>query len=425
MACMETTQLGTEYSRLAGPQAEDPYPYLARARDTEPVFYSPQFQMWFVTRYDDIAAVLSDPETFSSRDVVTDLSGFGPETDAALAGYRRQPRMLLNMDGTEHAAQRGTVRPAFAPRRVAAMETTVRETAEAVVGSFASDGHADLVSQFTYPLPLTVILRLLGIPAEDAGDLRRWTEDLKELAFSGRTLPVHRRVECARSVTALQRYLENLAAARAAEPGQDIVSDIIRAQRGQAGDDAAAMVRRVADHVQVLIIGGHETTGNAIASTLRLLLADPARWHAVCADPSLIAPAVEEGLRLETPPKGMIRTATRPVTIGGTGLPEGARVFLLFGSGNRDEQQYPEAGEFRLDRNGQPRHLAFGSGPHYCVGAPLARLEARVALEVLARRLPGLRLASGEAPRHVPSLLFRSLAALPVTWERRATGEAR
>lgn len=415
---METTNIGAEYSPLTGPQLADPYPFYTRARAAEPVFYSPQFQMWFVTRYDDVAAILADPQTFSSRDTISDHAGFGPEVDAILADYRRV-QTLINMDGAEHAAHRSMLRPAFSPRRVAVMETTIRDAAHATVDAFAADGRADLVSQLTYPLPLTVTLRLLGIPGEDMTDLWRWNSDLMSLELSGSALPPQQRVECARSMVAYQRYLENLAAARAAEPGEDIVSDLVRAlQAQQPAVPDREVIERAADLAQGLVIAGHETTGNAIASIIWLLLAEPERWRAVCADPSLIGPAVEEGLRLEPPNRGMIRTATRPVSIAGTELPAGTKLFLLFGSANRDEERYLDAEQFRLDRDGQPQHLAFGHGTHFCSGAPLARLEARVTLEVLVRRLPGLRLAPDQPPRQAPTMIFRGLATLPVTWDR-------
>jgi cytochrome P450 len=295
------------------------------------------------------------------------------------------------------------------------MEAAVREVAASVVGEFAADGHADLIRQLAYPLPLTVIFRLLGIPAEDMEACRRWTSDLMELNFGGSRLPVERQAECAKSVVAYQRYVQDLASARDAAPGEDLVTYLIQAQ----DEDGSARLSlfEVADQVQAFIIGGHETTANALGNTLRLLLDEPSRWREVCRDPGLIQQAVEEGLRADSPVSGVIRTTTRPVTVGNTPLPAGARLFLLLGSANRDESSFPDAGQFRLDRTGQPAHLAFGRGIHYCVGAPLARLEAKVAIEVLGQKLPGLRLAPGASLEHVPVMLFRGLTRLPVLWD--------
>jgi cytochrome P450 len=396
----------------AGEHLEDPYPYYARAREEEPVFFSPDLQMWCVTRYEDVSAILGDPKTFSSADTIPDLGEPIPEVQAALAGYR-QPRNLLNMDPPDHTALRGIVRQVFSPRRVAAMEPAVREVTAAVIDAFAGDAHADLIAQFAYPLPLTVIFRLLGIPGEDMDLLREWTTDLKLLHLA-RRLPAERQVQLARNVVAYQEYVEDLTSSRRAAPGEDLVSYLIEARAEDR--DAPLSLFQVADQVQGLVIAGHETTANAMGNMLHLLLAEPARWRAVCDDPGVIGAAVEEGLRVDTAVSGMIRTATRPVTVGGVRLPDGARLFLLFGSANTDERSFPDAGQFRLDRGGQSAHLAFGRGIHYCVGAPLARLEARVALEELTRRLPTLRLDPDTRLSHVPTPLFRGFASLPVSW---------
>jgi cytochrome P450 len=397
----------------AGEHLEDPYPYYAWAREAEPVLFSPDLQMWCVTRYEDVSAMLGDPKTFSSTGTIPDLGEPIPEVKAALAGYR-QPRNLLNMDPPEHAALRGIVRQVFSPRRVAAMEPAVREVTASVIDAFAADAHADLIAQFAYPLPLTVIFRLLGIPALDMDLLRGWTSDLKLLHLA-RRLPAERQVQLARNVVAYQEYIEDLTSDRRSAPGEDLVSYLIEAR---AQDGAAPLPEfQVADQVQGLVIAGHETSANALGNILHLLLAEPARWRAICDDPGMIEVAVEEGLRVDTAVSGMIRTVTRPVTVGGVQLPEGARLFLLYGSANTDERAFPDAGQFRLDRTGQPAHLAFGRGIHYCAGAPLARLEARVALEELTRRLPTLRLDPDARLRHVPTPLFRGFASLPARWE--------
>ena len=169
--------------------------------------------------------------------------------------------------------------------------------------------------------------------------------------------------------------------------------------------------------MNALVIGGHETLANGLGNILHLLLSEPERWRKVCEDPGLIEAAVEEGLRVEAPVNGMIRITTHPVTVGGVALPAQARLLLLFGSANRDESRFPQADQYLLNRAGQPPHLAFGRGIHYCVGAPLGRLEARIALEVLGQQLPGLRLAPSPAPEHVPNMMFRGLARLPVIWD--------
>ncbi|HEY7262985.1 MAG TPA: cytochrome P450 [Trebonia sp.] len=405
-------QPGARYSP-AGDHREDPYPFYALARDTEPVFFSAQLQMWCVTRYDDAAAVLADHETFSSRNAIPDNAELGPQVRAVLSEYR-QPKTLLNMDRPDHTALRRLVQQVFSTRRVAAMEPAVREVTTALTDQF-SGGRADLIDELVYPLPLTVIFRLLGIPEEDIPLCRQWTGDLKQLLFSGPRLPVARQVELARGVAAQQQYLDELAAERETAPGEDLISHLIQAKDTEG--NAQLSQSEVSDMTQNLIIGGHETLANALGNILHLLLADPGRWRALREDPALIEAAVEEGMRADTGIIGIIRTATRPVAVGGTDLPEGARLFVMLGSANTDERRYPDPSQFRLDRAGQPAHLGLGHGIHYCVGAPLGRLEARVAVEVLTQRFPGMRPDPDARLRHLPVPLFRGFAGMPVIWD--------
>lgn len=405
--------LADQFSPLAGEQVDDPYSFYALARDAEPVFFSPRFQMWFVTRYDDIDQILSDPATFSSQGTIPPYPEFGPQVRAAMDGYR-MPQNMINMDPPEHTRLRRLAQQAFSPRRVALLAGTIREITAGIVAGFAGDGHADLVAQFAYPLPLTVIFRLLGVPAEDIPACQRWTADLKALQFGHSGLPADRQVECARSVLAFQRYLEELAANWTPADGEGLLGQLLQAQ--DEDGTSSLSIFQVADQMNAFVIGGHETVASALGNIVHLLLSEPERWRRVCDDPAVIEAAVEEGLRVETPVNGMIRIATRPVTLSGVEVPAQARLLLLFGSANRDQTRFPRADQFQLERAGQPPHLAFGRGVHYCVGAPLGRLEARIALEVLSQQLPGLRLAPGEALEHVPNLLFRGLARLPVIW---------
>lgn len=415
IADSECPHLADEFSPLAGEQVEDPYAFYARARAEEPVFFSPQFQMWFVTRYDDIDAILADPTTFSSTGTIPPYPEFGPEVRAALDGYR-MPQNVINMDPPEHTRLRRLVQQAFSPRRVAGFTDMVREITAGIVAGFAADGHADLVSQLAYPLPLTVIFRVLGVPAQDIPACQRWTADLKALQFGHPGLPVERQVECARSVLAFQRYFEDLAASWTPDAPEGILGDLLQAQ--DEDGSSSPTIFQVADQMNGLVIGGHETLASGLGNILHLLLREPERWRRVCEDPGLIDAAVEEGLRVEAPVNGMIRIASRPVTLpSGAEVPAQARLLLLFGSANRDQTRFPEPDQFLPERVAQSPHLAFGRGIHYCVGAPLARLEARIALEVLGQQLPGLRLAEGTAVEHVPNLMFRCVARLPVVWD--------
>jgi cytochrome P450 len=369
--------------------------------------------MHFVTRYDDIVAILRDPDTFSSRDTIPTHPDMEPEVQAALRGYRH-PKHLINSDPPEHARLRGLVNHGFAPRRVAALEPAIREVAGALIAGFQSDGRADLVEQLAYPLPLTVILRMLGIPPADMDACKRMSRDITPWAWGAATLPTDVLVECARGMVAFQEYSTALVAARRHEPQDDLISHLVSAHedgRAALSDD------EIVELLPGLILAGHETTANLITNTVRLLLCDTDQWDALDVSPELIPAAVEEGLRCDTSVNGMIRTVTRDATIGGTPLREGDRLFLLFGSANHDESQYFQSEQFRVPRpDNEPPHLAFGRGIHYCIGAPLARLEARVALELMRSSLANMRLASGPLD-HYPNFLFRGYKRLDVLWD--------
>lgn len=355
--------------------------------------------MWFVTRYDDIAAVLRDPSTFSNRDTVPPSRDLPPEVRAVLAGCG-DPQHLLVTDPPVHTRLRARVQRGFTQRRVAAMEPAIRELAGDLIDSFATGYHADLVDRFAYPLALTVILRMLGVPMEDLSACRRWAHDFDALSFGAASLPVPEQVELAHSRHALQRYTRELVEARTRVPGDDLISDLL-----ETPDDGGKPLStdEVVDLIPGLIIAGHQTTANLIGNIIRLLLDRPEQWHAVRRAPSVIAKVVEEGLRMDSAVLGMIRTATAQADVGGVQLPAGARLFLLYASANHDDAHFSRPEQFDLERTERAPHLGFGRGIHFCIGAPLARLETRIAIEELAYRLPDLRLEPGQTFRHAPN----------------------
>ena len=409
-------RLGGAFEPL-GAHLEDPYPFYREARQAEPVFFHPGFGLWFVTRYDDVVAVLRDPATFSSKDTIPTHPELAPEVQAVLAEHRH-PQHLINSDPPVHTRLRTIMGEGFTPSRVAALEPLVREVAVELVDGFEAEGRADLLARFAYPLPLTVILQVLGVPPEDLDDCRRWSHDVSAWAWAAGALPTDQLVEYARSMVAFQRYSEELVAKRRREPRQDLISHVLAAPEGEEG----LTERELVDLLPGLILAGHETTANLIANTLYLLLTHPAEWDALRQDPAAAEAAVEEGLRVDTSVVGMPRTTTREVELGVVVLPAGARLFLLFGSANHDPTRYEDPEHFSPGRPASTPHLGFGRGIHFCIGAPLARLEARIAIETLATRLPGLALADRARPPRRPLLAFREYTHLDVTWPRTGMG---
>jgi cytochrome P450 len=403
--------LGARFHPLSGDHLELPYPFYREARDHEPVFFQPEFGMWFVTRYEDVVAVLRDPSTFSSKDTIPTHHELAPEVQAALAEHRH-PQHLINTDPPTHTRLRAVVNAGFAPTRVAALAPAIEQLAHELIDGFEPDGRTDLTARFAYPLPLTVILRMLGVPPEDMDDCRRWSHDVSTWAWGAGVLPADQLVEHARGIVAFQHYSDQLVAARRRDPRDDMISDLLTT--GEA--DAALTNDEVVDLLPGLILAGHETTANLITNTVFQLLTHAPAWDALRQDPGRAEAAVEEGLRVDTSVLGMPRTTTRPVTLAGVVLPAGARLFVLFGSANHDEARYRDPDDFVLDRHGEAPHLGFGRGIHFCIGAPLARLEARIAVAALASRLPTLALPEVAPPPHRPMLAFREYTHLDVTW---------
>ena len=352
----------------------------------------------------------SSPETFSSCDTLTSPTTFYPRTlEELIKGYLPVP-IVLNTDGAEHTRLRLPLMKAFAPARIRAIEPFIRDVATTLVDAFIDAQHAEIISQFAYPLALEVVLTLLGIPRHDIAQTRQWSHDW--LTIMSTQLEEEQQVACARSTVAFQHYLACMIAERREAPQDDLISALLYANiPGQEPLTENELVITL----QGLILAGHESTTNMIGTGLLLLLERPEYWQRLCEHPTYIPSAVEEILRFDAPIQMFARTTTREVTISGVTLPEDASLLLLYGSGNRDEKVFPHAQEFQLERASN-HHLAFGHGVHFCVGAALARLEGKIAFEVLCERIPHLTLIPEQILTHIPTLLFRGYERLEVAW---------
>ncbi len=405
-------KVGAEFSPFHGAQLADPYPFYARARREEPVFYSPMLGMWYVTRYDDIVSVARDPVRFRSSDSVSMPLDYTPETRAAFAESFLSHNSLTNNDPPSHTKVRGLVNKAFTGRRVAGLEGRIRAIARDLIDGFADDGHVELVGRFTFPLPMRVILNVLGAPESDLMTLKQWADDWMVLLL-GQLGPDQQEQVVGRLLES-ERYWVELIEARRAEPADDLVSDLVRAC---ADDPDPVGVPMLVNVCSTLVLAGHETTTNLLGICMYRLLSQPRQWQLVLDDPANAARAVEETLRADSSVQALMRTTTEPVEVGGVELPAGARVALLFASANHDEAYFADAARFDLARETTRGHLAFGHGIHHCVGAALARLESRIAVELLAARLPGLRLSPDFEPRYETNPIHRGLRELHLDWD--------
>ncbi|MBZ4398192.1 cytochrome P450 [Myxococcus sp. AS-1-15] len=409
--------LGSEYRPLDSPQLENPHPFLARARREAPVFFSPALGAWVVTRHADISAVVADTERFSSAESITvGAATTPPEVVAALMdGYPLVPSLVDN-DPPAHSRFRGLVSKAFTGRRLAQKEPFIRALVEELIDSFRNEGKADLFLRFAHPLSASIIAEILGIPRADIHRFRRWSDELTTvLAAHG---PIEHQVACARGVVEFQRYLAQALEERKTAPREDLLSDIVTGSRELT--PPLSMAELVSMLMQVHF-AGHETTAGLIVGAVELLLEHPEQLQALRDDPSLIAGAVEEAVRMTSPVHAMFRTALEPVELGGVPIPKGAHIRIVYASANRDEARFHEPERFDVRRPDVKKHLAFGQGLHFCIGAPLARLEARLALEALLRSLPGLRRVPGQTPGFLKSVTVRRHESLEVAWEVHAT----
>jgi cytochrome P450 len=405
------------FNPLESPHLENPYPLYARARREAPVFFSPLFSTWVVTRYGDVRAILRDPKRFSSAYLFRTPVEPTSEVLEVLGQIPPEVHILVNQDPPGHTRTRALVSHAFLPKQVAMMEARIRSIAHGLIDQFQHAGCADLVRQYTYPLPMRVLLEFLGLPAEDADFIKQWCHDHMLLSAPG--IGAVQQLRSAQTEVAFSRYTEALIAARQRQPQADMLSALVNARvSGERPLDVAELNTLL----QQLLFAGHETTTNLLSNTFYALLRDANQWHALHSDLTLTARTVEEGLRYDAPVQGMFRTLTEDMTISSITLPAGARVFVVFGAANRDESTFAEPDRFDIKRPNADKHLSFGHGIHFCIGAPLVRLEARIAIEVLVQRLPDLHLVPEQTMTYLPSLLNRALQHLQVRWG--ASGKA-
>jgi cytochrome P450 len=416
----------------------DPYPLYRALRDTAPVHVAPESGFHCVSRYDDVLHVLRSPDLFSSRAMLTVLIPGGskdgelPLTPRMLwfaaklmwrarlnpFALRRNPS-LISSDGARHDALRSIVNRGFTPRRIAEWEARARAVVATHLAKLDCGEPFDLVHDLSIPLPVTVIAEMLGIEPERRLDFKRWSDAIIHSSTgAGRADPFA--TELLATFEEAVTYLSEIARRRKRAPSDDVISAIVSDAHGDAVSAQDAM-----QFVLLLLVAGNETTTNLIGNATNALLDHPAELARLAADPRLVPDAIEEAVRFDSPVQLVFRLATADTEIAGTRIPKGATVAALIGSANRDERRFPDPDRFDIARKPQG-HLGFGFGKHFCLGASLARLEARVALEALAPRLARLRKRDAQPPR-LDSFLVRGpaqLALVPAADAKRATQAA-
>jgi cytochrome P450 len=389
------------------------YSTFAQMRAEDPVFCQPgldgETMIWFVTRHDDVVRVLLDDERFV-RDPSLALTPEQLEesTNQMPDSFAFIEQHMLNRNGADHRRLRRLVTKAFTPRMVEQLRPRIEEIASELLDAVEARGEMDVVEEYAFPLPITVIAELLGIPVADRDRFRRWSNAVVTPVFGRDAL-----AEFGTLMADFVAYLHALFERRRSEPAEDLISALLQVRDG--GD--ALSEQELFSMVVLLIVAGHETTVNLIANAVLALLEHPDQLAELRRDPARVPAAIEECLRFDGPvERALNRWAASDVELGGHTIRRGDDVIVILGSANRDPERFPGPDVLDLERD-NVKHVAFGRGSHYCLGAPLARLEGEVALTTLVRRLPGVRLAvTREELRWRPVPLFRSLASLPVAW---------
>jgi pimeloyl-[acyl-carrier protein] synthase len=388
------------FNPFSGEFRADPYPLLHTLRIHDPVHFIDMPGLWFLTRYNDVVAGLRDPRLSAER---FQLSLPEMQSSALISSLST---MMLLRDPPNHTRLRTLVSKAFTPRVVEGLRPRIQEIVDALIGAAQAAGRMELMTDLAAPLPVVVIAQLLGIPVEDRAQFKRWSDAL--LVIADGTLAPTGFADAERSAAEFKEYLAGIIAQRRAQPTDDLISGLLAAQER---DDRLSADELFSTCV-LLLIAGHETTTNLIGNGMLSLLRHPDQLALLRADPSLIDSAVEELLRYESPVQLTSRVAKEDLEIRGKPVRPGQEVCLGLAAANRDPEKFPDPDRLDITR-ADNHHVAFGHGLHFCLGAPLARLEGQIAIQTMLHRLPTMRLET-ETPEWRDGIMMRGLKSLPL-----------
>ena len=393
----------------------DPFPLLAQARREESVFFNEDIGYWAVTRYEDIKAIFREHETYTAANTITPIEPFSAEVRQMLSDGNYTPvPVLSNNLPPSHTRIRNLVNKLFLPRRMKHFEPAIRKLAISRIEALLPLGSADIVSVLTYDFPAQVLFHVLGVPDEDVPQVKAWSDNRIELYY-GRPTP-QEQIERTKGLIPFWHYVVSLVQRKIDSPTDDLTCDLIRMRNG---DDSILTVNEIASCMITLLVAGHETTTAQLTNGLLHWLSQREQWELLCEQPKLIPRAVEEMMRYDPSVCAWRRFTSAESTIGGVTIPANANLLLMLNSANRDDTIFLQPDSIDVTRNNVKDHLAFGYGIHYCVGAPLARLEMTVLFEEMTRLMPSLQLESGQCLAYTRNISFRGPLQLHLKWEKK------
>jgi cytochrome P450 len=409
LTTLERLQTGVAYNPLTKGYLEDPYPLYRKIQSRDPVHRSRLVSGWVLTRYADINEALTDSRFQSDDRKLPDFEKFRQKsTKAAGIPDDRPTPSMLRLDPPDHTRLRSLVNKAFTPRAIEKLRPRVEEIVDELLDAVADNGAMDVIEDLAYPLPVMVIAEMLGVPGEDRDQLKRWSDEIVlTLGAVASGDAVRRAYEAGKEMIA---YIERIADERKRDPKDDLLSALLGAE--EEGDRLT--IEEVYSTVLLILVAGHETTTNLIGNGLLALFRNPDQLELLRDDPALAQSAVEELLRYDSPVQATSRLVTEEVALDGHTVKAFQQVVLLLGAANRDPEQFTNPDRLDITRD-EGSSLSFSHGIHFCLGAPLARIEAQIALPALLQRFPNLKLAT-ERVEWGEGIILRGLKSLPVTF---------
>jgi cytochrome P450 len=395
-------------------QMKDPFPAYTELRNEQPVMFDERVGYYVVSRYDDIKAVFEDWETFSSENAQAPVRRRGPQATKIMeeGGFTAYSGLSARRP-PEHTRIRAVAQKAFTPRRYKALEPFIRQNVVDQLEAMLAhpDRRGELVKDLAYTVPTVTILTLIGADVSQVDTFKRWSDSRAAMTWGD--LSDEEQIPHAHNLVEYWQECLRLVRVAHEEGGDNLTGDLVKAQQ----DGAEISDHEIASILYSLLFAGHETTTTLIANSLRVLLARPEQWQQLVEDPRKIPAAIDEVLRFAGSIVGWRRKALKDTEVGGVKIPEGGELLLLMGSANRDAARFEDGEEFDISRGNAREHLSFGFGIHYCLGNMLAKLQAKIALEEVARLAPNLKLENPGNIEFRENISFRVPETVPVSWE--------